>query len=103
MVVYVGAGDCPPCRAWRRGAGADFRASAEFARLTYREVEAPTLFAVLSDEVWPADLRGYRTQIDTTMGVPLWMVVADGRVVTRAFGARQWTGTLLPALRRLTQ
>jgi hypothetical protein len=100
-IVYVGAADCAPCRAWRRGAGADFRASPEFARLAFREVEAPTLFDVLSDEVWPADLRGYRTRIDATMGVPLWIVVADGRVAAQGFGATQWSETLLPALRRL--
>ena len=51
MVIYVGAEDCAPCRVWQRGMGADFQASAEFARLSYREVKAPTLFAVLSDEV----------------------------------------------------
>src|SRR3974390_1215925 len=42
VLIYVGAEDCAPCRAWRRGPGAEFRASAEFLRLTYREVEAPT-------------------------------------------------------------
>lgn len=101
MVLYVGAADCAPCRVWRRDAGAAFRRSGEFARLTYREVEAPTLFDVLSDEVWPADLRAYRARIDATMGVPLWIVAADGRVAAQGFGASQWSSDLLPTIRRL--
>jgi hypothetical protein len=102
-VLYVGAADCAPCRTWRRGAGAVFRASDEFAHLTYREVEASTLFDVLSDEVWPVDLRAYRARIDTGMGVPLWIVVADGRVAAQGFGASQWADELLPAIRRLVR
>jgi len=101
MVVYIGAEDCAPCLTWQRNMEADFRASAEFARLTYREVKAPTLFAVLSDEVWPADLRGYRAHIDAKMGVPMWIVVADGSVVAQDFGASRWVRTLLPTLRSL--
>src|SRR5262245_28275477 len=100
-VLYVGAADCAPCRAWRRGAGAAFRASDEFARLTYREVEARTLFEVLSDEVWPDDLRAYRARIDAAMGVPLWIVVADGRVAAQGFGASEWSDRLLPTIRWL--
>jgi hypothetical protein len=100
-VLYVGAADCAPCRAWRRGPGAAFRASDDFARLAWREVEASTLFDVLSDEVWPVDLRAYRARIDATMGVPLWIVVADGRVAAQGFGASQWTDELLPAIRQL--
>ncbi len=101
MVIYVGAEDCAPCRVWQRGMGADFRASPEFTRLSYREVKAPTPFELLSDEVWPADLRVYRARIDRTMGVPMWLVLADGQVVTQTFGASQWARTVLPTLRLL--
>src|SRR5262249_27105711 len=59
-VLYAGAADCARGRTWRRGAGAASRPWDEFARLTYREVEARTLFEVLSDEAWPDDLRAYR-------------------------------------------
>jgi len=100
-VLYVGAADCAPCRTWRRGAGAAFRTSDEFARLTYREVEARTLFEVLSDEAWPDDLRAYRAWIDAAMGVPLWIVVADGRVAAQGFGTSEWSDRLLPTIRRL--
>jgi len=101
MVLYVGAEDCAPCRVWQRSLGADFRASPEFARLSYREVKARTLFELLNDEVWPAELRIYRARIDRTMAVPMWLVLADGKVVTQSFGASQWEGTVLPTLRVL--
>jgi hypothetical protein len=100
-VIYVGADDCGPCHAWQRGMGTDFRASAEFARLTYREVKASTLFVVLDDDVWPSDLRNYRTSIKPSDGVPLWLVVADGQVVAQGFGASQWQQTVLPTLKVL--
>src|SRR6516225_8172700 len=37
-LLYVGAEDCAPCRSWRRGAGATFRSSQGFLRISYREV-----------------------------------------------------------------
>jgi hypothetical protein len=101
VVVYVGAEDCAPCRAWQRSMGAEFQSSSEFTRVNYREVKAPTPFEILSDEVWPEDLRFYRARIDGTMAVPMWLVIADGQVVTQSFGASQWARTVLPTIRFL--
>lgn len=101
VVVYIGAEDCAPCRQWQGGMGAEFRASNEFRHLRYREVESPKLFQLLNDEVWPADLRVYRQRIDQTMGVPMWLVVLNGEVVTQGFGAGQWAKTIMPTLRQL--
>ena len=98
MLVYVGAENCAPCVAWRRVMGADFRASVEFSRLRYREVEAHTLFEVLNDDVWPVDLRSYRARIDRANGVPMWLVVADGQVVAQGFGVSEWQKSVLPTL-----
>jgi len=81
--------------------GADFKASMEFSRLTYREVEAPTLFEVLNDDVWPVDLRPYRARIDRSNGVPMWLVVADGQIVAQGFGVSEWRQTMLPTLKWL--
>src|SRR5262245_49215746 len=52
-LVYVGAEDCAPCRAWQNGDGATFRQSDEFTRITYVEVKALHLHDVLKDENWP--------------------------------------------------
>src|SRR5215831_11154873 len=75
-LLYVGAEDCAPCRAWRKGDGADFFASDEFARITYREVTSLHLEDVLNDQNWPEDIRDYRNSIRRSDGVPLWLVIA---------------------------
>ena len=100
-VLYIGADDCPPCRAWQKGEGAAFRESPEFSRLTYREVKSPTLFDVLNDENWPDDLRHYRDRIELGSGVPMWLVIADNDVVSRGFGITQWREAILPKLKSL--
>lgn len=99
MLIYVGAQDCAPCRAWRTGDGAAFLASAEFAGIAYREVKSPHLEDVLADENWPEDIRDYRNSIRQSDGVPLWLVVADRRIVERHFGTTAWQQRILPALR----
>jgi hypothetical protein len=99
MLVYVGAQDCAPCRAWQNGEGAAFLASAEFSRITYREVKSPHLEDVLMDENWPEDIRDYRSSIRRSDGVPLWLVISDRRIVEQHFGATAWRQRVLPALR----
>jgi hypothetical protein len=100
-LVYVGADDCAPCRTWQQGAGADFRSSAEFARLSYREVKSPTLLGALKDEYWPDDLRLYRGHLGRGAGVPLWLVIADDHLVEQGSGTSQWYATVLPKLKSL--
>jgi hypothetical protein len=101
LLVYVGADDCRPCRNWQSGEGARFRAAPDFSRIPYREVKAATLRDVLKDEVWPQDLRGYRDQLGAGAGVPMWLIIADGRVVDRSFGESQWRTGTLPKLKTL--
>jgi len=100
-LLYVGADDCAPCRVWQGGAGARFRSSAEFARVTYREIKSPTVLDVLKDDYWPQDLRRYRDQLNAGAGVPLWLVISDGELVERGFGESQWAGTVLPKVKSL--
>jgi hypothetical protein len=102
-VIYVGADDCAPCRNWRHEHWPKFQASAEFARLIYREVTSPQLFDLMKDEYWPEDLRGHRNALDRTAGVPLWLIVADDGVALRARGLRQWEDVALPAIKSLVR
>lgn len=100
-LVYVGAEECAPCRAWQRTEGKQFMQSAEFSRLNYREVKSPTARDLLKDEYRPDDLRGHRDSLGRGAGVPLWLVISDDRVVERGFGASQWHAAVLPRLRSL--
>ena len=99
MLVYVGSQDCAPCRAWQNGDGAAFLASADFARITYREVKSSHLEDVMMDENWPEDIRHYRSSIRRGDGVPLWLVISDRRIVEQNFGATAWQQHILPTLR----
>ena len=98
-LIYVGADDCAPCRAWQNADGAAFRRSAEFARVTYIEVKAAHLRDVLNDENWPEQIRGLKDRLKKSDGVPLWLVVSDDVVVERGFGAAAWRANILPAIR----
>jgi hypothetical protein len=99
-LLYVGAEDAP-CRAWQQHEKIAFGASAEFARISYREVKSPTLLDLLEDENWPQDLRSYRDRLGPDAGVPLWLVIADGEVVDRGMGPSQWQSDVLPKIREL--
>ena len=101
MLLYVGADDCAPCRAWQNGDGASFLASAEFPRIQYREVKSPHLVDVLKDDNWPEDLRIYRSQLKRSDGVPLWLVVSGHKIVERQSGAAAWHENILPKIRGL--
>jgi len=102
-LIYVGAADCAPCRSWERGAGAVFRASSEFSRISYREVESPSALDLLKDQYWPNDLRHFRDRLPRAAGVPLWLVLADNDLVEQQFGESQWNSAVLPALKALLQ
>jgi hypothetical protein len=99
LVIYVGAEDCAPCRAWHGGDGATFRASTDFDRLIYREIRSPRLADVLSEEHWPLDIRTYRNSVRRSDGVPLWLVVSDDVVVEQQFGAEAWRSKILPTIK----
>jgi hypothetical protein len=98
LLIYVGAEDCAPCRAWHGGDGAAFRNSADFNRLTYREVRSPQLRNVIDDEYWPEDIRGYRDHLKRGDGVPLWLIVLGNKVVEEEFGAAAWRSKILPRI-----
>lgn len=101
MLLYVGAEDCAPCRAWQNGDGAAFLASVDFPRITYREVKSPHLHDVLKDQNWPDELRSYRGSLRRSDGVPLWLVVSDHEIVEQRFGATEWRTTILPKIKSL--
>lgn len=101
MLLYVGAEDCAPCRAWQNGEGAAFFASADFPRISYREVKSPHLLDVLNDENWPDEIRSYRGRLRRSDGVPLWLVVSDHEIVEQRFGAAEWRASILPRIKSL--
>lgn len=102
-IVYVGAEDCTPCRAWHRAHWPGFAASREYQLVTFREVTSPRLFDLLEDRNWPQDLRGLRQRIDRSAGVPLWFIVVDGEPLMTVKGLREWQTAALPTIRLLVR
>ena len=100
-LVYVGADNCSPCEIWLHNQGNAFRNSTKFRRVNYREVKSSSLFDVLKDENWPADLRIYREAIRQEAGVPLWLVIADEQLVMQSSGLTQWQMAVLPKIKSL--
>lgn len=100
-LLYVGADDCPPCIAWQRGAGAEFRASSLYQRLEYREVKSPKLFDLLKDEYWPSDLRRHRAHLRPGTGAPLWIVLTNDEIVFERSGAGHWENGVLTKIETL--
>lgn len=101
MLLYVGAEDCAPCRAWQKGDGANFLASSEYPLIRYRKITPPHLADVLNDDNWPDELRIYRSQLKRSDGVPLWLLVSGDEIVERKFGTAAWRETILPKIRSL--
>jgi hypothetical protein len=101
LLLYIGAEDCAPCRAWQNSEGAVFLGSAEFPRIAYREVKSPHLHDLLKDEHWPEEIRHYRERLRRGDGVPLWLVVANREIVEQRFGAAEWHANVLPRIRAL--
>lgn len=99
-LVYVGAADCAPCRAWQNGEGAAFRQSTDFTHLSYREVKAAHLNEILQNEYWPEDLRPYRDRLKRSAAVPLWLVVSRDTIIMQRHGAAAWRSDVLPRLKR---
>jgi len=100
-LLYVGAEDCAPCRAWQNHERTTFLASADFPLIAYQEVKSPHLHDILKDENWPDDIRDYRAGLKRSDGVPLWLVVVDRKVVEQRFGAAEWRASVLPAIKSL--
>jgi len=103
MLLYVGAEDCAPCRAWQKDDRPGFLASPEFPRIHFREIKSPNLADVLKDENWPEELRTYRSRLKPSDGVPLWLIMSDDQLVEQQFGAAAWREIVVPKLRKLVQ
>lgn len=101
MLLYVGADDCAPCRAWRSSRDAASIGSGAFTGLTYREVRSAHLAEILSDDNWSEDLRPYRDRLKRSDGVPLWLVIAERQVLAQGFGDTAWRTRIMPLLRTL--
>ncbi len=99
-VIYVGGDDCPYCTMWRKEYEAAWRASPDFGRVTWIEVESPRLREAYRERYWPGDLAKVLDQIPRKSGTPRFLIVKDGQIVSNELGVDRWEDTLT-RIRRL--
>lgn len=98
-VVYLGAWDCPYCTEWKSKDRPAFKASAESARVSLREIDTPLLKR--PDFKFPADLAWLEAKYRTKRGVPRFLIVAEGKVLLETYGTSGWRTKTLPLLKEL--
>ena len=97
VLVLWSADDCGYCRTWkgRFGGKHDLMAWADYAKITYREVERRHRSSRLATEHFPADLkwlfdRMARSGHLRTGPVPAWTLYVDKVEVEQAYGLSKW-------------
>ena len=93
-VVYVGGLDCPPCTQWKNTQKARWLASPEFSKVAWVEVDSPRLKDAYQPRYWPAELRPLLAQLPRKSGVPRFLIVRDGTIVSNEFGTNRWATTM---------
>jgi len=94
-VVYVGGKDCPYCALWREKYEAEWRASPEFRRVEWIEIEPAHLRDAYQSRYWPGELAGILEQVPRKNGTPRFLIVKNGKVVFNELGADKWRRTVL--------
>ncbi len=101
-VIYVGADDCAPCRAWRKDDQPAFFGSAAFQKIKYREVITSHLYDLLAESQWPEDLSFVRERVKARPGAPQWFVMQNGRMIIWETGLSAWPRVVWPTIQAQT-
>ena len=98
LIVYISAGNCPPCWRFKARDYPVWIKSEEYRHVEFRELNFPQYQRTDEDIYWPGDLRWIREKTDARRGAPRWIVVVDGRVVANE---RSWNRKTYPLIQRL--
>ena len=102
MVIYVGAGDCAPCRTFEAEDMPRWQASALSRTVRFVRVAAPKTSQAFNPRYWPKEAKPF-IGVFTAPIVPSFMLVANGRVVATGGGLRNWRQQTLPKLEQLAR
>ena len=95
QVVYIGGLDCPYCTLWHKQYEADWRASPEFNRVNWVEIEPQSLRDAYRERYWPGELKEVLDQVPRKSGTPRFLIVKDGKVVFNELGTDKWRRAML--------
>ncbi len=93
-MIFVSGQDCSYCRQWRNRYEESWRASPEFRRVQWTEIEPARLRDAYLVRYWPSELRDVLDQIPRKTGTPRFLIVKDERIVSNELGSNKWTLTL---------
>ncbi len=93
-MIYVGGRDCTYCTLWRNKYEAAWRASPEFRRVAWVEIDPPRLRDAYQPRYWQGDLHEVLDQLPRKGSTPRFLVVRDGRVVVNQSGVNKWPAVM---------
>src|SRR5882757_9024049 len=93
VVVNVHAWDCPPCIQWHNTYKNAWISSREFRQVRYVEIDSPTIRQAYLPKYWPEFLLPVLQQTGG-QGVPRYLIVKDGKIVSDQYGVDHWEHTL---------
>jgi len=99
-LVYLRAENCHYCLSWERNVEPKWLASVERGKLSYRALSFATFKDLTTDDVWPADLKWIRDELNVKKGTPRWVLVKDREVLAKALGTNHWGDIMMPAIQR---
>lgn len=89
-VIYIGGLDCPPCMSWKRAHRPEWLKSREYARITYVEVEPPSLRDAYEPRYWKENWRWVLDGLPLKRGTPRFVIVQGRSVVGNFFEGDAW-------------
>lgn len=93
-MIYVGGQDCSFCTLWRNKYEAAFRASPEFRRVSWIEIDPPHLREAYQPRYWQGGLRDVLEQLPRKSATPRFLVVQNGEVVVNQAGVNRWPAVM---------
>ena len=88
-VIYLGAKDCPNCRAFDLHHKADFEKRVAAKGMRFREFKVDSVRDVGQASAWPSDLRWLIDRLPGEGGTPWFFVVQGHRLIkqTQSFAS----------------
>ena len=80
-VIYLGAKDCPNCRAFDLHHKADFERRVAAKGMTFREFKVDSVRDIGQASAWPPDLRWLLDRLPNEGGTPWFFVVQGHRLI----------------------
>ena len=93
VVINVHALDCPPCLRWENAYKTEWLRSPEYKLVRYVQIESPSISESYLPKHWPQDLQPVLAQTGGS-GVPRYLIVKDGRIISDRFGIDNWPNTV---------